>query len=689
VSGVVNFILKKDFEGLEIDGALAEINEEGQANHRLSMLAGHNFLDDKMNVYLSAEWQDGDHIQDSDQDWRRDAWILLNNDTDPTATPADGQLDNILIRNARDAFFNPGGVVLLSRIPRPSPAADPDIPLATCAAPSAAAILFSANISGNAGCFNVGSELNSAYVFDSPGSFRGFNFGSFQDQNGASRRINIGGDGLNAGTEFGQFSRIPESDAQRYQIGFNYDVLNTVNLFGELKYVTETTYDIGQPTFFQGGIGAPVAGQSAAIFSTANFNVGTDNAYLPAGLRTLIQTNTRPSYDAAGNVLNAAVPDFRATFNMFGPMRDQLNVRDTTRFVLGARGDIDQLAFFNDINWEIGYTYGEANNKNREHALDVVRFAHSADAVPDTAGLLGPVGAPVCRVTLLNRQGIAVIDPLTGAPYSPTNPILTQCKPTNIFGPDLRDDSTELAGRAYWDAAIHVSHTNIQQDLLAFASASLWDLWGAGPIGVAAGVETRKEKTHGIGRNSETAGRLLFLNTGPDFATAGYTVDEYFGEVQLPLFSDSFLGKYAELSAAYRSSDYSTVGEQEVYNVTANYRPFDDLLLRFSYGTSIRVPNLTENFGPATQTFANGFVDPCDFLALSTFTAGNPVNGANRRTNCVALLGPSYNPDTTQLTYASGVPGVNSGNPFLEPEESRSYTGSIVYTPSFWPDATS
>jgi outer membrane receptor protein involved in Fe transport len=36
VAGVVNFILRRNFEGIEIDGALAQINQDGQLNRRLS-----------------------------------------------------------------------------------------------------------------------------------------------------------------------------------------------------------------------------------------------------------------------------------------------------------------------------------------------------------------------------------------------------------------------------------------------------------------------------------------------------------------------------------------------------------------------------------------------------------------------------------------------------------------------------
>jgi len=697
VSGVVNFITKRDFSGVQVDAVLAEVNQDGQLNKRISGLIGENFFDDRLNLYAFAEYQEGDEVKDSDIDYRRAAYTLLNTDTDTVASPVDNQIDNILIRGAVDPRFARGGTVVLADQVQPSATSDPDNVLQSCTPNPATTFL--TNISANTGCFNFGPELNNSYLFDSPGVFRAVRFGSITDGNGTSRPVNVGGDGLNVGTEFSQGSRVPESIAERYQVGFNFDVLNNLNVFGEYKYAKEDTYDEGQPTFFQGGIGNPVANRTAAIFGTTNFNVGLDNAYLPAGLRSLIQTNTRPVYGAATTDLPGAqtstVADPRASFNMFGPVRDQQNARTLNRAVVGIKGDVDNLfGIVNDFNWELGYTFGQLDNKNNEHAVDVVRFAFSADAVTDTTGVLGTPGAIVCRATLLSKQGVLIPDEAARLTQgitrnlSASDPILTQCKPTNIFGVDLRQPGSSADGRAYWDASIDVEHTNIQQDWLAFASGKLWDFWGAGEIGVAGGYESRKEKTYGVGRTAGTAGRLLFLNTGPDFKTAGYSVTEYFGEVQIPLLKDQLFTKYAEIDAAYRKSDYTTVGEQEVYNVTANYRPIDDLLFRASYGTSIRVPNLSENFSPYTQTFANGFSDPCDATNLANFTATNAVAGGYRRANCQTLLGPNYNPASTQILYASGVPGVNGGNPFLKPEESRSYTLSAVWTPEFLGDTT-
>ncbi|MEG1028961.1 MAG: TonB-dependent receptor plug domain-containing protein, partial [Brevundimonas sp.] len=57
VSGVLNFVMRKDFEGLEVDANYGMINQDGEASKRVSALIGKNFFDDRLNVYAHAEYE--------------------------------------------------------------------------------------------------------------------------------------------------------------------------------------------------------------------------------------------------------------------------------------------------------------------------------------------------------------------------------------------------------------------------------------------------------------------------------------------------------------------------------------------------------------------------------------------------------------------------------------------------------
>ncbi len=70
IAGVVNFILKDDYDGLQLRG-LTGISERGDAaQYQLSALAGHNFLDGRANITASFEYSRNDGLQATSRDFR-------------------------------------------------------------------------------------------------------------------------------------------------------------------------------------------------------------------------------------------------------------------------------------------------------------------------------------------------------------------------------------------------------------------------------------------------------------------------------------------------------------------------------------------------------------------------------------------------------------------------------------------
>ena len=680
VSGVVNFVLRKDFDGLEVDGSAAQINQDGQMAKRLSVLAGKNFFDGRLNVYATGEYEKDDEVRDSQVDWRKKAWVLLNNDTDVSNSQPDGQMDNILLHDVRTLSIGPwGGITVLATQTRPSTnPADPDIPFQTCTGLSLTAAM-------SANCFSP--EPTNSFIYDQSGAARNPSFGTFRDENGFTRVSNVGGDGLNPNTDFSQGSRLPRSKNWRFQGGANFNVTEDIQLFTEAKYVKEKTYDEGQPTFFDIGILQLAPGTVGGLFSTSSFNIGLDNAYLPANVRSAIQSNIRTpitSYSSTTGVITNGAPvnDVRARHSLFGPLRSQLNEKEMKRFVVGVRGSKDDLGFIHNLSYELGYTYGQLDNQNFERGVDITRYKNSVDAVVDTAGVVnGKPGEVVCRVKLLAAQGLPVPDSFRGGTYTKGTKAyeeVSNCVASRVFGPG----GASAAAQQYYFGELNVKETNKQQDALGYVSAELFDFWGAGRIGLAVGAEWRREETEGVGRSTSTGDRLLFLNTGPDFPAASYETKEYFGEFRLPLLRDVPFAKNLEIGAAYRHSDYTTIGVTETYNFNMIWRPIQDIMFRATSGKSVRAPTLSENFRPPTQTFANNFTDPCDTRQISLQT--DPKIKANREKNCAALGIPAG----TNIIYTSGISGKNAGNPFLKPEKSFSVTASMVITPRFWPNAT-
>ena len=695
VAGVLNFSLRDDFEGLEIDANYGMINQNGEATRRISALAGANLFDDRLNVYVFGEYEKADEVTSMDVDWIARTPLILGIDADPTTAPYDGFMDTAYFQNVVRMDRPRWGQTTLANSQPGSPLNDPDIPYFTCH--SAAGVF-----SWNASCFAVNPGKTFWYPAGT-GTARLADFGQRIGVTGASRPYNIGGDGVSPAW-FSSGSRFPSIESQRYQVGGTFHVTDNVRAKLEAKFVTEDVFDISQPTFFDIDlINSYGSREASPLYGTSSFELRwSDNAFLPQIVKDAIATNQVIRWNAptanAASTPGATFATPIARHSMFGPDRYQSNTREVTRYVAALEGELDNILFVRNVSWDIGYTYGEMDNVNEEAGVDVQRFQWAADSVVDVAGVMGTPGAIVCRIALAAAEGVPngdLADYWRGGDIRDTaygQAAINECRPLNVFGEGNQDP----AALDYTFASIFVRERNEQEQALVNVAGELWDFWGAGPIGVALGYEHRREYTRGIGRSADTAGRYLFLNTGPDFLPAEYESDEFYGEMSLPLFRDSWLGKYAELSGSYRWSDYSTIGEIDVYGVNLVYRPIDDITFRTSFNTSLRVPNLAENFAPATQTFWNGVVDPCSTASINAPGLAADIR-ANRIANCTALAAlqgltfdfagaTATNVDDFNPIYTSGIAGVNAGNPFLLPEESESFTFSTILRPRFFPN---
>lgn len=74
VAGVVNFKLKRNFQGLQIDGQYGISQEGDDQEPQLSVLIGTNFADNRGNVMLALNYAKRSQIQGRDRDWVRAGW---------------------------------------------------------------------------------------------------------------------------------------------------------------------------------------------------------------------------------------------------------------------------------------------------------------------------------------------------------------------------------------------------------------------------------------------------------------------------------------------------------------------------------------------------------------------------------------------------------------------------------------
>ena len=199
-----------------------------------------------------------------------------------------------------------------------------------------------------------------------------------------------------------------------------------------------------------------------------------------------------------------------------------------------------------------------------------------------------------------------------------------------------------------------------------------------GRVGVAAGVEYRKEKGFVNPAGQITAGITTTIQANP---TSGeFDVTDYFAEVRVPVLEQLIL------EAAVRVGDYSTIGDTTTWKVGFEAPVLDWLKLRGSLSESVRAPNIAELFDGGGETFAQ-VNDLCDEVtATSTGAADDNCRSIATIQNRITTGVGNDNGEVGvfRLTQAElqSTGGVVGGNPNVEEETADSFTfGAVIDVP--------
>jgi outer membrane receptor protein involved in Fe transport len=575
VAGVVNFIMKRDYDGIvaRAQGGISSRGDRG--TYFASILAGENFADGRGNVAVSAEYTRQQPLYFRDRDGLTGAASgrcqFQLTDLQGAAggevgfSASDGIPDNTFVCGIRNAGISDGGTVV---------ALDP-------ASSSIRRYLR----------FNDAGQL----FVDTPAqSFSAFGSGNQQGGFGSTLR--------NTG------SLLAAVDRYAFNVLAHYDVSDSFKPFVEAKYVRTDVSGEGQPSFFNsvpGTLGGPAMRCNNGFLSAAN--LATLQSF---GLCTNVATGTFPL----------------ARFNIdFGGRRFE-GTRETYRVVGGIEGNFNE-----DWKYELAINYGRFKAKGfntnnlilfTEDGSDYDGFNQAIQAVIAPASFTG-------ANFVLNSAGQRVICAMNAV----TN-VNQACVPINVFGQGNADpralDFINTEGRTDEFASQFVASGFVGGDL-----SQLFELPG-GPIAFAFGAEYRKEKAK-IDYDDLTSSGATFLNALQDFTPTNLVVKEIYGELQIPFLKDLPFAKELSLSLAGRISDYNnSTGTVYAYNIQGVYAPVEDVRFRAAYATSVRTPTQGDLYSELSDNFGS-INDPCDVAFINTnpnfsancAAAGVPVGFVN------------------------------------------------------------
>jgi len=217
----------------------------------------------------------------------------------------------------------------------------------------------------------------------------------------------------------------------------------------------------------------------------------------------------------------------------------------------------------------------------------------------------------------------------------------------------------------------------------AFATGDLFDINGGGTVSSAFGFEWRDDKIN----SSNSAVGVNGGNAAENPLTEGETrgsryIYDFYGEVSVPFVQDADWAKLLQLDLAGRYTKDENFGDEFTYRIAGLYRPVDSLTISGSYNTSFRAPNLREQFLADQANGIGGGNDPC----LANNVALLDPNNARDQIilgNC-ATAGVDTNVlGTAGVTTIQTSTG---GSIDLTAETSESFTGSVQFSQP-WSDS--
>lgn len=720
VTGVVNFIMKDDFEGFEIDASGGLAQEGDSQRYGISAIWGSNFADDRGNIAVSAEYRDDRGLQVADRagsefigsarDWVNPALRFQQGDITQGSTPnfdryfrfsttgltdfglpiptADGFVEDYTSTFGEAPSLTDAEMSLINRAATAPQRAV--LPGRTFPFTSGYGYIIPGNPFTFAGFDpEVDIDLDGNGRPDCLDSFTGYNsvFGAASfgvvggcwnvDQNGNYAPVT---DGLVAGSFQGfggdsfntlvneRSDIIPPTEKISLNLLGHFDLSDNARLFGEAKYVLQESSTDTRPNSFWD-----------LLYGAA------DNPYLPEFIQ--------PVADEVGGVAITVDP---IHFNDIVTTE-----RTTMRFVGGLEGEMA-----NGWGYELSINYGVYDEETTSSA-DLIndRLFAAIDVVNDASG------NPACRADVdpsAPAQNTPFEIPAYEAGYFSYTPGSGDCVPLNIWAgqPGVTDEAAAWVTTPTWDK-LEIDQL-VLSAVLTGNSSDLFELPG-GPISFVAGAEYREETSEATFDDFQLgiippgspfpAGTLLSdvsensnLVFRPQLSVSNeigeYDVTDVFFEVSAPLLAD-MPGVYElTVDAAVRFSDYSTIGEASTWKANVVYSPVRDLLVRASASKAVRAPNITELFGPQTGTTFRP-ADPCDAAQISAIREDDPGLADSTQQNCVSFFqGIGLDPFDASGNYVFADPlsasfgGLIGGNPNLTEETADTYTLGFVLSPT-------
>lgn len=324
---------------------------------------------------------------------------------------------------------------------------------------------------------------------------------------------------------------------------------------------------------------------------------------------------------------------------------------DYFQYVLGARGSLP--GNFDQWNFDVSYQLGESD------------FVETRDGFTNLTNLALGIN------TVDPNQCIDLNGNVTPAP----------CTPINVFGGEGSITEQQRADGFFIAIAsdLRVARQEIWHASVDGVIDQVSLPWAGTGLGLALGVEFSEMSA------SSSPDECLKLAPASCQGGAGgnrlpingvYSSDEYFVEAILPLVQDRRGFENLSLEAGWRTADYDVQGSTDSWKVGLSWEFVPGFRFRAMQQQAVRVPNVGELFSPVTTGLDNATFDPC-----SIGNPNPPQPGSELFQRCVATgmlptqVGQIPNIIAGQINVFTGT----NPNALPDPEEADTTTVGFVW----------
>ncbi len=326
---------------------------------------------------------------------------------------------------------------------------------------------------------------------------------------------------------------------------------------------------------------------------------------------------------------------------------------DYFQYVVGLRGSFG--GNFDNWNFDLSYNSGESD------------FVETRDGFTNLTNLAAGIN------TVDPNECITVNGTVTGAP----------CTPINVFGPvgSITDEQRDSGFFIALASDIRRATQTIYGGSIDGTIDQLSLPWADEGMSVAFGLEFAE-----LAARSDPDECLKLPPASCQGGAGGnrlpikgkYTSDEYFLEAYLPLVQGRSGVENLALEVGYRESDYDVQGSVDSWKAGLSWEVFPGLRFRVMEQKTTRVANVGELFAPITTGLDNATFDPC-----SVGNPNPPAPGSELFQRCVqtGMLGGQVG--TVPDIISGQINVFNGTNPdnLPTPEEGRSTTIGLVWEP--------